>query len=98
MATLDSTSTDAEVLAAYMDNCGYREDDSSSMASAFITACTAMMARGVSRFQHGDEGMQFSLEDLRALMSDAKDFVRQKGGVTSGGGGVIHLDTSRMRG
>ena len=98
MATLDSTSTDAEITAAYMDNCGYREDDSATMAAAFVTACTAMMVRGISRFQHGEEGMHFSLEDLRALIKDAQAFVREKGGVSAGGAGALHANLQNFRG
>ena len=97
MASLDSTSTDAEVTAAYMDNCGHREDDSATKAAAFVTACTAMMVRGISRFQHGEEAMHFSLEDLRALTKEAQAFVREKAGVSGGGAGALHADLRNFR-
>ena len=97
MATIDSTSTDADITAAYMGNCGYREDDSATMAAAFVTACMAMMARGITRFQHGEEALHFSPEDLRELVKDAQSFIRSKGGVTAGGSGVVRVSLQRFR-
>ena len=38
MATLNASSTDAEVWAAYDENASYQEDDSTAKALAFITA------------------------------------------------------------
>jgi hypothetical protein len=86
MATLDSTSTTAEITAAYLDNCGFREDDSAAMARAFITACTAMLARGIRSISHGfGERLDFSPEVLRALIQDAQQFIAND---TANAGGV----------
>lgn len=45
MATLSSSSTDAEVWAAYDDNASYEEDGSRAKANAFITACRILKRR-----------------------------------------------------
>ena len=45
MATLNSRSTDAEVLAAYDDNASYEEDGNRGKANAFITACRILRNR-----------------------------------------------------
>jgi hypothetical protein len=43
MATLDSTSTLSEILAAYADNASYAEDGSATKARSFITACRLLL-------------------------------------------------------
>jgi hypothetical protein len=45
MATLSSSSTDAEVQAAYDDNASYEEDASATKARAFVTACIILRGR-----------------------------------------------------
>lgn len=63
MSTLTSTSTDAQVEAAYDDNASYAEDLSESKCRAFVTACRFLirrladsMARGANSL-HYDRGM-----------------------------------------
>jgi hypothetical protein len=45
MSALTSTSTDAQVFAAYDDNASYAEDNSPAKARAFITACRILLRR-----------------------------------------------------
>ncbi len=45
MSTLSSASTDAEIRAAYDDNASYEEDNSSSKARTFVTACRLLLRR-----------------------------------------------------
>ena len=47
VATISSASTTQQITAAYLDNCGYLEDDDLAMARRFVTAVMAMLARGV---------------------------------------------------
>lgn len=47
MATVDSSSTDAEVIAAIEDNASYREDDSETKCRAFVTACRVYLRRNL---------------------------------------------------
>lgn len=97
MATLDSSSTTAEIAAAYLDNAGYFEDASVTMAKAFVTACTAMLTRGITVLEHGGERMEFSPRDLRAMIDDAKAFTVSNAGIADGGGGVHHADFREFR-
>ncbi len=97
MATLDSSSTTAEIAAAYLDNAGYFEDGSVSKAKAFVTACTAMMTRGITVFEHGGERMEFSPRDLRALSAEAQKYVGSNAGIADGGVGIHHADFREFR-
>ena len=47
------------ITAAYRDNMAYAEDGSVTKAKAFVTACTAMLSRGIRRIQHGGEDLEF---------------------------------------
>jgi len=98
MASITSASTEAQISAAYLDNAGYEEDDSLSMAKAFVTVVLAMMKRGISRIKHGDEIMEFDNESLRALLANARQFVADKSGPDAGGAGVRAFDLSSFRG
>lgn len=45
MASLDSTSTLADIKSAYADNASYAEDGSAAKARAFITACRLLLLK-----------------------------------------------------
>ena len=45
MAVVTSSSTEAEIEAAYTDNASYVEDKSTAKAAAFITVCRIMLSR-----------------------------------------------------
>lgn len=94
MATIDSTSTTAQITAAYLDNCGYYEDASASKARAFITACTAMLARGMRAIDHGGERLEFSPADLRALITEARKYIAES---TGNAGGVKFASFENFR-
>jgi len=77
MATIDSTSTVAEITAAYLDNCGYYEDGSPTMAKVFVTACEAMLQRGIAQINDGEQLLRFSTESLEKAIERAKSFVNR---------------------
>ena len=54
MSALSSTSTLAEVKAAYFDNASYEEDASATKAAAFITACRFLLLKLPKRARHAD--------------------------------------------
>lgn len=97
MAVVDSTSTEAEIAAAYLDNCGYVEDDSLAMARRFVTACMAMKKRGLKRFQQGPTEMEFSMESLREDIREARQFITGKTAVGSGGAGYTAVGFTNFR-
>jgi hypothetical protein len=43
MSTLSSSSTLAQIEAAYADNCSYSEDNSVAKCRAFVTACRLLL-------------------------------------------------------
>jgi len=69
-STLSSSSTDAEVLAAYDDNAPYQEDVSRPKALAFITACRILARR--LPISAGRDGQTVSRESLREEVADAQ--------------------------
>ena len=71
MAVVDSTTTEAELKAAYLDNCSYEEDDSVPKARAMVTICMAMLARGIRRWKEGDQEQEFSPEILMRMKEAA---------------------------
>lgn len=97
MATVTSASTTAQIAAAYLDNCGYVEDDDSAMAKRFVTACMAMLKRGVRTIEHAGERMEFSPPDLRELIKEANRFIGARAGVAAGGSGVKHASFKDFR-
>lgn len=84
MATLDSSSTTAEISAAYLDNCGYYEDEDAAMARRFVTACEAMLSRGVTAIEQAGQRMQFSTGSLESALGRAKEFISGSSGATGG--------------
>lgn len=75
MATVDRTTTTTEIGLLYADNCGYEEDADAAKASAFITVCRSMLARGITTIEHNGSRMQFSAASLRALIDEARAYV-----------------------
>ena len=56
MSTLTSTSTLADVKAAYFDNASYQEDNDPAKARAFVTACRFLLLMLPSKSMHGRGG------------------------------------------
>lgn len=85
--TLNSSSTDVEVAAQYMDNLTYDSETTSDSAIAFIAACRAMMIRGIIEMGTGEQRMRFSTESLQKQIEDAEAFIATLSGAT---GSVVH--------
>jgi len=88
MATITSSSTTAQITAAFLDNCGWFEDDDADMARRFVTVCTAMLSRGITEIEFGGERTEYTPSVLRELAADAKLFISGKATVATGGAGV----------
>ena len=76
MATIDSSSTLAEVLAAYDDNASYAEDDSETKAAAFVTACRVLLRRVPKRMAHGGQGAEEIEIDPSAILAERAEAER----------------------
>jgi hypothetical protein len=83
MSTLSSSSTLAEIQAAYDDNASYEEDGDATKAAAFITACRMLLRRIPRRVSHGGRGaeeIETSPEQLREDIADAHRWLCAHGG------------------
>lgn len=90
MATLSSTSTDAEVAAAYDDNASYETDASPSKAAAFIEAVRILLRRRPKKAGKGrSQEIEFDMTILRDQILDAQRWLAQYG--VSGGGAVAEV-------
>jgi len=86
-----------EIAAAYLDSCTYFEDSSVAKARAFVSACTAMLARGIRRIEYEGAMLELDPNTLRALANDAKAYAAQHAAVESGGSGVIYPNFRDLR-
>jgi|SRR6185437_3017856 len=74
--TISSSSTLADCQAAYLDNCGYREQRSLTMARAFCSACRAiLLLMPQSAAQGGDQTISFNIPAIRAQLDDAQGWI-----------------------
>jgi len=81
MSTLDSTSTLAEVKAAYDDNASYAEDDSTTKAAGFATACRILLRRQpkvASLAGRGGHEIQVPVDQLKAELDAATSWLALK--------------------
>ena len=87
MSTLSSTSTYAEILAAYMDSAVYEEDADVAKARAFVSACR-MLIRFPSRLQVGGRQagheMEIDVTTIRAEMAAAQSWIAANDQPTGG--------------
>jgi hypothetical protein len=102
VSTLNSTSTRAEVVAAYDDNASYAEDGSVAKCKAFITACRFMLNPGrylrrASSGGRGGEEFEVGFEQIREEIEAAKRWLACRADVADGGAGVKHLSFERFR-
>ena len=98
MASLDSSSTLAQIKACYADNGGYAEDASATMALAFITACRLLLIKLPKRVgqRSGDE-LELDLAVIADQMTAAQRWLAGNAAVTAGGAGVKHVDFTDFR-
>jgi hypothetical protein len=98
MATLSSSSTLAEVQAAYRDNASYDVDESTTKAGEFITACRMLLLMIPKRAAHGGRGAEEVETDpvvLRAELQEAQRWLRAKRAASAGR--VRHFSFENLR-
>lgn len=97
MSMLSSSSTLAEIVAAYADNASYEEDSSASKAAAFITACRLLLLKIPKRTKHaGGSEIEVDPAQVREEMAAARNWSAANGG-TSGSGGYRHASFENFR-
>ncbi len=76
MSTLNSSSTLAEIEAAYADNASYCEDASVSKARAFITACRLLLLNLPAKAAFGKaESVEIETRLLAEQITEAKQWL-----------------------
>lgn len=94
MATVTSSSSVAQIRAAYLDNLSYETDGSTSKALAFIEACRAILAFPNSS-KDGSQ-LQFDHGQVAAQLAEAQRYVSANSG-SGGYGSVKHPDFAGFR-
>jgi hypothetical protein len=89
MSTLSSTSTDAEVYAAYDDNASYAEDASAAKARAFTTAVRMLLRRLPAESGTREGNVRFDLVTLRAELQEARDWLTANDATATGRGAPV---------
>ena len=85
MSSLTSSSTLAEVEAAYDDNASYAEDGSVAKAKAFVTACRILLRRYPAEAGTRESHVRLSPEELRRSVAEAQAWLRANDMTTSAG-------------
>lgn len=99
MSALNSSSTLAEIQAAYDDNASYAEDGSASKARTFITACRLLLRQTPSRAASGGRG-GYEVEMDPGLVKDQLDEARRWLAVNDpsvNGCGIVHANFENFR-
>jgi len=84
MATLGSTSTLEEIVAAYADNASYAEDGSAEKARGFVTACRLLLLRKPRRVSHGGAEIELDLSLIAKELEAAQQWSAVGGGTAGG--------------
>lgn len=100
MSTLSSSSTLAEVNAAYDDNASYAEDNSPAKARAFITACRILLRRMTSVVEHAGQKVERDPAQIQEQLEEARQWLASHDttSASSGAGAVRHYDFQDLRG
>lgn len=75
MSSLSSTSTNAEVEAAYDDNASYAEDVSLAKCRAFITAVRILIRRLPLSSAKAGTSQTYSIESLTKELDEAREWL-----------------------
>lgn len=101
---IDSSSTLAEVQAAYDDNASYAEDGSATKCRAFLTAARILLRRVPAETNSREGGVRFSLELIRDEIQRATEWLQSQpagsgaGESSTGGPRVILMGTQYPKG
>lgn len=93
MASLSSSSTDAQVKAAYDDNAAFWE--SVAKCKAFMEACTILFRRLPAQGAAAGALAEFRLNDVKEMFIEAKRWLAAND--TTSGAGIRHVDFTGFR-
>jgi hypothetical protein len=75
MSTINSSSTLAQVQAAYDDNASYDQDNDPGKAKAFLTACRILLSRLPHSTSMGMDHTQLNTDLIAQQMQDARNWL-----------------------
>ena len=84
MTAITSSSTPAEVWAAFVDNAGYDEDDDRAKAKTFRTVCRILIGK-YRTMSASRDGQSLSLESLHQMLKDVGHWLDAHPGPSSPG-------------
>jgi len=79
MSSLSSTSSLAEVQAAYDDNASYTEDESGDKCRAYITACRILLRRSFKSTAGAGLSVMTNMDQIAAEMKSAQEWIHENG-------------------
>lgn len=98
MSTLDSSSTLAQIEAAYDDNASYEEDGSVAKAKVFVTACRMLVRRYRKKVQRGGgTAIETEVARLQDELKRASTYVAQHDTAGNRGGGAKYVSFENFR-
>ena len=97
MAYLTSSSTDAQVWAAYEDNSAYDLESDATKAREFVQACRILLRRQPRRAGHGGADLEFDVQLFRDELNTARRWLHTQTTITDGGIGCKFADISDIR-
>lgn len=93
MSTLNSTSTLAQIKAAYADNASYAEDASIAKAKKFVTACRLLLLRLPKRATQDSSEYEMDVKIIQQEMQAAQAYAQY----ADSGSTVTHPDFTNYR-
>ena len=97
MSSLDNTSSDAAVLAAYDDAASYYEDNDPVKARALVTAGTILLRRRPSSVTQDGNTIELDLSLIATEVKTARQFANTRKTAAAGGTGVLYVRTDTFR-
>jgi len=95
MPALTSSSTWADITAAYYDNAYYEGDSSGATAKNFVQACRFLLLKLPKRSNHANRNeTEFDIALIRGQLDDAKEWISTNASTT---GGVTFSDFRSLR-
>lgn len=85
MSALSSTSTLADIEAAYDNNASYAENGSLTEARSFASACRLLLRRVPQNAAKDGESLQTTIALIQEELRKAEEWISIKAAVTSGG-------------
>lgn len=75
MSTITSASSEQDIRDAYLDNCGYMEDESPVKAAKLVTVLMAIMMKGLIRVDIDGDVTEFDPSLMKDLLDQANAYI-----------------------